>query len=157
MTLSIRHDWTTEEIQTLLELPLMELLWQAQTVHREANPGYRVQLASLLSVKTGGCEDDCASCSQSIHNSSDVTAFEAQMQVEPVLQRARAAKEAGADRFCMGWAWREIRAIWRRQAEDPAYQFDTPLPVRSGPAAVLQSPEAAAIGDIAPRELRVAA
>ena len=109
MTLSIRHDWTTEEIQTLLELPLMELLWQAQTVHREANPGYRVQLASLLSVKTGGCEEDCAYCSQSIHNSSDVTAFEAQMQVEPVLQRARAAKEAGADRFCMGWAWREIR------------------------------------------------
>ena len=109
MTLSIRHDWTTEEIQTLLELPLMELLWQAQTVHREANPGYRVQLASLLSVKTGGCEEDCAYCSQSIHNSSDVTAFEAQMQVEPVLQRAQAAKEAGADRFCMGWAWREIR------------------------------------------------
>ena len=56
MTLSIRHDWTIEEIQNLLELPLMELLWQAQTVHREANPGYRVQLASLLSVKTGGCD-----------------------------------------------------------------------------------------------------
>ena len=109
MTLTIRHDWTIAEIQALLELPLMELLWQAQTVHRTANPGYRVQLASLLSVKTGGCEEDCAYCSQSIHNSSDVTAFEAQMQVEPVLQRARAAKEAGADRFCMGWAWREIR------------------------------------------------
>ena len=109
MTLSIRHDWSIEEIQRLLELPLMELLWQAQNVHREANPGYRVQLASLLSVKTGGCEEDCAYCSQSIHNSSDVSAFEAQMQVEPVLQRAKAAKDAGADRFCMGWAWREIR------------------------------------------------
>ena len=109
MSLDIRHDWSTEEIQALLELPLMELLWQAQTIHREANPGYRVQLASLLSVKTGGCEEDCAYCSQSIHNSSDVSAFEAQMQVAPVLQRARAAKEAGADRFCMGWAWREIR------------------------------------------------
>ena len=109
MTLSSRHDWTIKEIQALLELPLMDLLWQAQTVHREANPGYRVQLASLLSVKTGGCEEDCAYCSQSIHNSSDVSAFEAQMQVEPVLERARAAKEAGADRFCMGWAWREIR------------------------------------------------
>ncbi len=109
MTLSIRHDWSIEEIQGLLELPLMELLWQAQSVHREANPGYRVQLASLLSVKTGGCEEDCAYCSQSIHNSSDVSAFEAQMQVEPVLQRAKAAKDAGADRFCMGWAWREIR------------------------------------------------
>ena len=109
MTLTIRHDWCTEEIQTILELPLMELLWRAQTVHREANPGYRVQLASLLSVKTGGCEEDCAYCSQSIFNSSDLAAFEAQMQVEPVLKRARIAKEAGADRFCMGWAWREIR------------------------------------------------
>ena len=109
MTLEMRHNWTTEDIQALLELPLMELLWQAQNVHRIANPGYNVQLASLLSVKTGGCEEDCAYCSQSIHNSSDVSAFEAQMQVEPVLQRARAAKEAGADRFCMGWAWREIR------------------------------------------------
>ena len=109
MTLETRHNWTTEDIQALLELPLMELLWQAQNVHRVANPGYNVQLASLLSVKTGGCEEDCAYCSQSIHNSSDVSAFEAQMQVEPVLQRARAAKEAGADRFCMGWAWREIR------------------------------------------------
>ena len=109
MTVAIRHDWTTAEIQTLLELPLMELLWRAQTVHREANPGYNVQLASLLSVKTGGCEEDCAYCSQSIHNSSDVSAFEAQMQIEPVLKRARAAKDAGADRFCMGWAWREIR------------------------------------------------
>ena len=109
MTLTLRHDWTTEEILALLRQPLMELLWQAQAVHREANPGYRVQLASLLSVKTGGCEEDCAYCSQSIHNSSDVTAFDAQMQVEPVLQRARAAKQAGADRFCMGWAWREIR------------------------------------------------
>ena len=109
MTLTLRHDWTTEEILALLRQPLMELLWQAQAVHREANPGYRVQLASLLSVKTGGCEEDCAYCSQSIHNSSDVTGFDAQMQVEPVLQRARAAKQAGADRFCMGWAWREIR------------------------------------------------
>ena len=109
MTVAIRHDWTTAEIQGLLELPLLDLLWQAQTVHREANPGYKVQLASLLSVKTGGCEEDCAYCSQSIHNSSDVSAFEAQMQVEPVLERARAAKDAGADRFCMGWAWREIR------------------------------------------------
>ena len=109
MTLTLRHDWTTEEILALLRQPLMERLWQAQAVHREANPGYKVQLASLLSVKTGGCEEDCAYCSQSIHNSSDVTGFDAQMQVEPVLQRARAAKQAGADRFCMGWAWREIR------------------------------------------------
>ena len=104
----MRHDWSTSEIQALLELPLMDLLWQAQAVHREANPGYRVQLASLLSVKTGGCEEDCAYCPQSMHNSSDVTG-QPELEVEPVLARARAAKEAGAHRFCMGWAWRDIR------------------------------------------------
>ena len=103
-----RHDWTRSEIQALLELPLMELLWQAQQVHREANPGYEVQLASLLSVKTGGCEEDCAYCPQSMHHSSDVTG-RPELNVEPVLARARAAKDAGAHRFCMGWAWREIR------------------------------------------------
>lgn len=104
----IRHDWTVAEIQALLELPLMDLLWRAQAVHRAANPGYRVQLASLLSVKTGGCEEDCAYCPQSLHNSSDVTG-RPELEVEPVLARARAAKEAGAHRFCMGWAWRDIR------------------------------------------------
>ena len=104
----MRHDWSTAEIQALLELPLMDLLWQAQDVHRQANPGYRVQLASLLSVKTGGCEEDCAYCPQSMHNSSDV-AGQPELEVEPVLARARAAKEAGAHRFCMGWAWRDIR------------------------------------------------
>ena len=105
---TVRHDWSTAEIQALLELPLMDLLWRAQAVHREANPGYRVQLASLLSVKTGGCEEDCAYCPQSMHNSSDVTG-RPELEVEPVLARARAAKEAGAHRFCMGWAWRDIR------------------------------------------------
>ena len=103
-----RHDWSRAEIQALLELPLLELLWRAQAVHREANPGYRVQLASLLSVKTGGCEEDCAYCPQSMHHSSDV-AGRPELDVEPVLARARAAREAGAHRFCMGWAWREIR------------------------------------------------
>ena len=103
-----RHDWTRAEIQALLDQPLMDLLWQAQQVHRAANPGYEVQLASLLSVKTGGCEEDCAYCPQSMHHSSDV-AGQPELDVAPVLARARAAKEAGAHRFCMGWAWREIR------------------------------------------------
>ena len=104
----VRHDWTTTEIQALLELPLVDLLWRAQAVHRQANPGYRVQLASLLSVKTGGCEEDCAYCPQSMHHSSDVTG-RPELEVEPVLARARAARDAGAHRFCMGWAWRDIR------------------------------------------------
>ena len=103
-----RHDWCRSEILALLELPLVDLLWQAQQVHREANPGYHVQLASLLSVKTGGCEEDCAYCPQSLHNSSDLSG-RPELEVEPVLDRARTAKQAGADRFCMGWAWREIR------------------------------------------------
>ena len=107
-SLELRHDWSTAEIQSLLELPLMDLLWRAQAVHRQANPGYRVQLASLLSVKTGGCEEDCAYCPQSMHNSSDVTG-RPELEVEPVLARARAARDAGAHRFCMGWAWRDIR------------------------------------------------
>jgi biotin synthase len=103
-----RHDWSRQEIQALLHLPLMELLWQAQQVHRVANPGYRVQLASLLSVRTGGCEEDCAYCPQSMYHSSDV-GDRPELAVEPVLARARAARDAGAQRFCMGWAWREIR------------------------------------------------
>ena len=107
-SVALRHDWSREEIQEILDSPLMDLLWRAQGVHRAANPGYRVQLASLLSVKTGGCEEDCAYCPQSMHHSSDV-AGQPQLEVEPVLARARAAKAAGADRFCMGWAWREIR------------------------------------------------
>lgn len=104
----LRHDWTVGEVRDLLDMPLMDLLWQAQLVHRAANPGYRVQLASLLSVKTGGCQEDCAYCPQSMHNSSDVTG-QPELSVQPVLDRAKAAKNAGADRFCMGWAWREIR------------------------------------------------
>ena len=113
-TVDLRHDWSLEEIQTLLDLPLMDLLWRAQSVHRAANPGYRVQLASLLSVKTGGCEEDCAYCSQSMYHSSDLGG-QADLEVKAVLDRARAAADAGADRFCMGWAWREIR-------EGPAFE-----------------------------------
>ncbi|MEL0170799.1 MAG: biotin synthase BioB [Synechococcus sp.] len=111
MAACIRHDWDLAEIEALLELPLVDLLWRAQQVHRDAHPdGYHVQLASLLSVKTGGCEEDCAYCPQSMHHSSDVTGQpELQLQVDGVLQQARSARDAGAHRFCMGWAWREIR------------------------------------------------
>ena len=115
MAASIRHDWDLAEIEALLELPLVDLLWRAQQVHRDAHPdGYHVQLASLLSVKTGGCEEDCAYCPQSMHHSSDVTG-QPDLEVKAVLDRARVAADAGADRFCMGWAWREIR-------EGPAFE-----------------------------------
>ncbi len=105
---NIRNDWSLDEVKEILELPLMDLLWRAQIVHRSYNPGYKVQLASLLSVKTGGCSEDCAYCPQSVHNETKVEPIPA-LQVKAVIDRARAAKESGADRFCMGWAWREIK------------------------------------------------
>lgn len=104
-----RYDWTVQEALNLLQAPLVDLLWQAQSVHRQANPGYTVQLASLLSVKTGGCTEDCAYCSQSAHQPQALPTSPQTLGVEQVLEKAAAAKAAGAHRFCMGWAWREIR------------------------------------------------
>ncbi len=106
--MNTRHDWSRQEILELLQQPLLDLLWQAQQVHRTSNPSQGVQLASLLSVRTGGCEEDCAYCPQSMHHSADV-AGRPELDVESVLKRAREAKASGAHRFCMGWAWREIR------------------------------------------------
>ena len=103
----IRFDWDKEEILEILNKPLIDLMWEAQIVHRKFNK-YKIQLASLFSVKTGGCEENCSYCSQSIYSSSEIKSH-AQFQVEEVLARARIAKNQGADRFCMGWAWREIR------------------------------------------------
>ena len=97
-----KHDWTLSEIKLLLEKSLMDLLWEAQIVHRQVNPDYKVQLASLLSVKTGGCQEDCAYCPQSIHSSSDISDIPDQLAVSEVLAQAKMAKEAGAHRFCMG-------------------------------------------------------
>jgi biotin synthase len=106
--MNTRHDWSQQEILDLLQQPLLELLWQAQQVQRSANPQQGVLLASLLSVKTGGCEEDCAYCPQSMHHSADVGG-RPELDVEAVLARAQAAKDAGALRFFMGWALREIR------------------------------------------------
>ena len=105
---NIRHDWTTTEILELLELPLLDLVYRAQGVHRQYNPKPEVQLATLLSVKTGGCMEDCGYCAQSIHHDTPVKA-EPVMDVAAVLSKAEQAKAAGSSRFCMGWAWREIR------------------------------------------------
>ncbi len=103
----IRFDWKREEILEVLKMPLVDLMWEAQVIHRKFNK-YNVQLASLYSVKTGGCEEDCSYCSQSIYSSSQIKSHP-QFEVEAVLSRAQIAKDEGADRFCMGWAWREIR------------------------------------------------
>jgi biotin synthase len=105
--MNVRHDWTIEEVLALLQQPLLELIYQAQTLHRHYNPDNHIQLATLLSVKTGGCAENCAYCPQSAHYQ---TAVEKQptLTVAEVLQKAQQAKDLGSTRFCMGWAWREI-------------------------------------------------
>jgi biotin synthase len=106
----IRHDWSAEEVQDILEAPLMDLLYRAQTVHRQYNEDNSVQLASLLNIKTGSCPEDCKYCSQSAHRSKKTKPEkEPLMTVESVLEKARIAKNAGATRFCMGAAWRQVR------------------------------------------------
>ncbi len=100
-----RTDWTREEIAALFDLPFTELLFQAASVHRENHPPEQIQLCTLLSIKTGGCEEDCGYCSQSAHHSTDVKATKL-MDAQEILQRAAQAKDAGSQRFCMGAAWR---------------------------------------------------
>ena len=101
----IRTDWTREEIADLFDLPFTELLFRAATVHREFHPPEQVQLCTLLSIKTGGCPEDCGYCSQSVKADSGVEATKL-MDVQRVLQSAAQAKDAGSQRFCMGAAWR---------------------------------------------------
>jgi biotin synthase len=105
---SLRHDWTLSEVQALHELPLLELIHRAQSVHRAVFVDNKVQLCSLLSIKTGGCPEDCAYCPQAARYKTGVKA-EKLMSVEEVLAAARKARQAGATRFCMGAAWREVR------------------------------------------------
>jgi biotin synthase len=105
----IRHDWTKQEIETLFALPLLELVYRAQNIHRRHQDD-SIQLASLLSVKTGGCPEDCGYCPQSAHYTKGTgVAKQSLMDVGDVLAKAQIAKEAGASRFCMGAAWREVR------------------------------------------------
>ena len=106
-SLDVKYNWKREEILEILNLPLIDLMWNAQIVHRKFN-NYRVQLSTLLSVKTGGCTENCSYCSQSIYSSSQLKSNPIQ-EVESVLKKAKIAKSQGAERFCMGWAWREIR------------------------------------------------
>ena len=103
----IRHDWTTERVEGLYHLPLTELLFQAQTVHRRYHDPETVQRCTLLSIKTGGCPEDCAYCPQSARYNTGVEREEL-MQPEAVLAAAREARKNGSTRFCMGAAWREV-------------------------------------------------
>jgi biotin synthase len=102
---AIRHDWTRAEVGALFALPFNELLHRAHAVHREHHDPNAVQVSTLLSIKTGGCPEDCAYCPQAARYDTGVQAQKL-MSVEAVLERAQAAKDAGASRFCMGAAWR---------------------------------------------------
>jgi biotin synthase len=104
----IRHDWTDAEIRALHDLPLPELLYQAQTVHRAFHDPTRVQLCTLLSIKTGGCPEDCGYCPQSAHHATGVERQKL-LDLPAVLAAARAARASGSSRFCMGAAWREVK------------------------------------------------
>jgi biotin synthase len=105
----IRHDWTVDEIVMHLGLPLLELIGRANAVHRRFHDSNRVQKASLLSIKTGGCPEDCAYCPQSAHHREVELTRDHLMAPETVIGLAAVAKAAGAERFCMGAAWRQVR------------------------------------------------
>ena len=108
--LGVRHDWGCEEILALLTLPLLELVDRARDVHRRFHADGKVQLASLLSIKTGACPEDCKYCPQSAHYAKSTgLKRETLLDVDEVLAKARLAKDAGATRFCMGAAWREVK------------------------------------------------
>jgi biotin synthase len=101
----VRQDWTRAEIEALFGLPFPDLIFHAQRIHREHFDPREVQISTLLSIKTGGCPEDCAYCPQSAHHETGVAA-DRLMDVAAVVREARAAKAAGASRFCMGAAWR---------------------------------------------------
>ncbi|MFM9909707.1 MAG: biotin synthase BioB [Chitinophagaceae bacterium] len=104
----IRNNWSLEEVKSIYEMPLLELIFQAASIHRKYNHTGEVQVCTLLSIKTGGCSEDCAYCPQAARYHTEVT-VEPLMKKEEVIAYAQKAKEAGSTRFCMGAAWREVR------------------------------------------------
>mgnify|MGYP000218123756 CR=1 FL=1 len=101
----IRHNWTVKEIRTLMDQPFNDLMFQAQTVHRQHFNPNEVQTSTLVNIKSGGCAEDCSYCSQSARNYTDIEK-EQMMEVQEVIEQALVAKERGATRLCMGAAWR---------------------------------------------------
>ena len=105
---TIRNNWTREEIAEIFNTPVLELIYKAASVHRQFHETGEVQVCTLLSVKTGGCPEDCSYCPQAARYHTNVK-VDKLMEVDEVLSKATEAKEAGSTRFCMGAAWREIR------------------------------------------------
>lgn len=108
MSTDIRNNWTPAEIKSVYDTPLLELIYRAAGLHHQYNDTAEVQVCTLLSIKTGGCSEDCAYCPQAARYNTGVE-VQALMQKEEVLSYAQKAKEAGSTRFCMGAAWREVR------------------------------------------------
>jgi len=107
---TLRHDWSVAEVEALFNAPFMDLLWQAQQLHRQHFDANVIQASSLLNIKTGGCAENCGYCSQSAHHEKKVKLErDTLMEGETVLIEARKAKDEGATRFCMGAAWRNPR------------------------------------------------
>lgn len=104
----VRNDWTKEEVLEIYSRPFLELVFEAASIHRTFHKPDQIQVCSLLSIKTGGCSEDCGYCSQSVHNNTELE-VEPLLKTEQVLESAKKAKEAGSTRFCMGAAWREVR------------------------------------------------
>src|SRR6201994_2645318 len=104
----IRYNWTTDEISEIYHTTLLDLIYRAATIHRENQDYSEVQISSLISIKTGGCPEDCAYCPQAARYNTGVN-VQALMKKEEVLEYAAKAKSAGSTRFCMGAAWREVR------------------------------------------------
>lgn len=105
---TVRHDWQLEQVESLYALPFADLMFRAQSLHRANFDPNAVQVSTLLSIKTGGCAEDCGYCPQSAHHESAVKA-EPLMPLDRVLENATKAKESGASRFCMGAAWRNLK------------------------------------------------
>jgi biotin synthase len=108
VTVAIRHDWSYDEVRELFDAPLMDLVHRAATVHRQFHDPAEVQVCQLVSIKTGGCPEDCGYCSQSVHNNSGVRP-EPLMSTDEVVRIARRAKAQGVTRLCLGAAWREVK------------------------------------------------
>lgn len=108
MSTDIRNNWTPAEIKSVYDTPLLELIYRAAGLHHQYNDTAEVQVCTLLSIKTGGCSEDCAYCPQAARYNTGVE-VQALMQKEEVLSYAQKAKDAGSTRFCMGAAWREVR------------------------------------------------
>ncbi len=108
-TVVVRSDWTLQEVEALFDLPFNDLLFEAQRLHRKTFDPNTVQVSTLMSIKTGGCSEDCSYCSQSARNNTELER-EKLAEVEAVLEAAREAKKAGSSRFCMGAAWRNPKS-----------------------------------------------